>query len=456
MNKKAKKKQKPQPELSFKEGDLVGGKVKWHPMWPGIVEKVFITTDNKRKYTIRFFETGDCSDKCMSIKHFRDFNKQDKACNKKEFKAAYILCQQEYDKRFKEDKLFAKTEQERWGLYEPINHYETSVNEVEDKPLDSEETKKDEEAEAIDSAKTEIEVDQNHESTPNPIKLEQTSVSESSDPQEVPLPIVDQTKVIAGDEILEKPAGAIVKPSTSEKDADNSRPHKRIKRSARNIKTTISNSEENDGSYKVSIDIDRAPQGEPLTQLNSLKTEGENLILNPTRQQIIAKLEEKVAKKIKEKEARKEEVKAAKLSEKIIKNLRIVNKYLEKFLIASDRVSSPGNQTSLLEWNTAARNYQNKVFPVLDKCVKYSDKQYSNHEEISCEYRRSKDIIDSIITNLKAGRKNDQVSLEVKKKFKKCLRESKNRATTIEKLLSSNKFENPKNAMTERSTNDVK
>lgn len=99
MSKKSKKKQKKPDnalEANFKEGDLVGAKVKGHPLWPGYIEKVSFLS-NRRKYTVRFFGSNDTSQSCIQIKYFKDFTPQEKACSRKGFKDALMLCQEQYD-----------------------------------------------------------------------------------------------------------------------------------------------------------------------------------------------------------------------------------------------------------------------------------------------------------------------------------------------------------------------
>lgn len=99
MSKKSKKKQKKPDnalEANFKEGDLVGAKVKGHPLWPGYIEKVNFL-NNRRKYTVRFFGSNDTSQSCIQIKYFKDFTSQEKACSRKGFKDALMLCQEKYD-----------------------------------------------------------------------------------------------------------------------------------------------------------------------------------------------------------------------------------------------------------------------------------------------------------------------------------------------------------------------
>lgn len=96
MKKNNKKRQNKSSEVEYKEGDLVGAKVKGYPLWPGRVEKTEYV-NNKRRYTVRFFGTDDTSQTFMQIKHFRDFTNHEKACSSKGFKEALELCQKEYD-----------------------------------------------------------------------------------------------------------------------------------------------------------------------------------------------------------------------------------------------------------------------------------------------------------------------------------------------------------------------
>lgn len=362
MSKKTKKKPQ-QLEPVFEVGDLVGGKVRGWPLWPGFVESISYEK-NKPRYTLRFFQTDDHSDNCIEIKHFSDFTDKEKSCPRKGFKSAYSLCQARYEERLKS---------------------------VPKKP-----------------SKAKVKLESGESLAPDNLQLP-TDTLDLNDPKD--------KKGNALPEAGDTSEFNIVKlKQENEPKADN-------------IKSLVK--EENND-------------------------DDENVMLNPTREQIIAKLEEKVAKKIKEKEALKEELKAVKLSEKIINNLRVLNKHLEKFSLVSKVVSNPCIQSNLSNLDAAVRNYEFKVFPVLDKCVKHSDKKYCNAEDIYREYSRSKEIITTIITNLRAGRRREELSEDMKTRLKRCLKVTKEGDLAIDEVLSSNKTGNQKNAMIERKTNDAK
>lgn len=365
MSKKTKKKLQ-QLEPTFKVGDLVGGRVRGWPLWPGYVESVSFDK-NKPRYKLRFFETDETSENCVEIKHFDDFTAKEKSCLRKGFKAALSICQARHEER-----------------------------------LESEQKK------TSKQAKVKQEPDDTQNSTTIQASSEKLDANDA--------PVQEDMKV----------PNTVLEADTSSKPDVTSEQNNVLKPTA--IKSPIK--EENND-------------------------DDENVMLNPTREQIIAKLEEKVAKKIKEKEALKEELKAVKLSEKIIKNLRILNKHLEKFSLVSEVVSNPNNQSNLSNLDAAVRNYEFKVFPVLDKCVKHGDKKYCNAEDIYREYSRSKEIITTIITNLRAGRRREELPEEMKKRLKRCLKVTKEGDLAIDEVLSSNKSGHQKNAMIERKTNDA-
>lgn len=80
----------------FKEGDLVGAKVKGYPLWPGYIQKVDYI-NKKPRYEVRFFGTDDISRACIHIKPFKCFTAQEKACNRKGFSQALSICQEKYE-----------------------------------------------------------------------------------------------------------------------------------------------------------------------------------------------------------------------------------------------------------------------------------------------------------------------------------------------------------------------
>lgn len=123
MNKKSKKKQKKPdkaPEANFKVGDLVGAKVKGHPIWPGFIEEVN-NLNNKCKYTVRFFGSSETSQSCIEIKYFRDFTTKEIACSRKGFKEALLQCQERYDELRRTVKVEREHHQEDKGVLEEEN-----------------------------------------------------------------------------------------------------------------------------------------------------------------------------------------------------------------------------------------------------------------------------------------------------------------------------------------------
>jgi len=96
MGAKKKKVASRKTEANFKEGDLVGAKIKGYPLWPAIIERMDINNP-RRKFTIRFFGSDELYHSFTQIKLFKDFTPQERACARKGFKEALELCQKEYD-----------------------------------------------------------------------------------------------------------------------------------------------------------------------------------------------------------------------------------------------------------------------------------------------------------------------------------------------------------------------
>lgn len=90
------RKQDKSVSTSFKENDLVAAKVKGFAFWPAFIEKVELT-NNKPKYTVRFFGTNETSVTLASIKPFKDLTDKERTCKRPGFQEALSLCQERYD-----------------------------------------------------------------------------------------------------------------------------------------------------------------------------------------------------------------------------------------------------------------------------------------------------------------------------------------------------------------------
>lgn len=86
----------------YEVGDVVGGKVKGYPMWPGLIEK-YDVQGTRRRYTVRFFGSNDSSPYLMELKFFKDFTEKEKACKRPGFAEALKICEKYYRNNCMED-----------------------------------------------------------------------------------------------------------------------------------------------------------------------------------------------------------------------------------------------------------------------------------------------------------------------------------------------------------------
>lgn len=93
----------------FNKGDLIGAKVKGHPLWPGLIEKKELK-NNKISYVVRFFGTNETANRFINLKPFDEFTNSEKQCTRKGFREAFILCEEEYNLSVKKNKAQIKEE----------------------------------------------------------------------------------------------------------------------------------------------------------------------------------------------------------------------------------------------------------------------------------------------------------------------------------------------------------
>lgn len=453
MSKKTKKKQnKPNQgndnlkAIILKKNDLVGGRVKGYPLWPGYIEKVeFI--NNRPKYTIRFFGSNDTSRNCVEIKHFKDFTAREKSCLRKGFKEAYDACQEKYD-------LLVGTDPQE----------DQEKDEVQEEVKIKEEKKEDEKEEQKDGLR-------NLHAKKTVVKEEIKSKVEEDEENSTLLQ--KETKTLVTESLSSVP-DSVKHPSHLDSEKKNhtgkrkaSQAEKKsheplLKRMKRDVKNqdlqTCANETGKTGAAAAKHSGLRASPKKRSDSLNlskskSPKYEGENVMVE-SKERTIAKLLDKVNKKIKEKEDRKVKLKEIKRAKKASEKLEPTIRNLNQFSKDLNKYSAVKNDDTLGEdWDRLFQKYKT-VLRVLDKCFEY-DYFTDNQRKMSnqSEYRKCHEILEMIVKNLKEAQKDPNLPSNLKKNFKACLKLMKDH-----KCIKRFKNEFPKeqkNAMIERNDNET-
>lgn len=438
MSKKAKKKQikstSTSAENQFKQGDLVGGKVKGHPLWPGQIEKLDFV-NGRPKYTIRFFGSNDTSRNCIQVKLFKDFTKQEKTRTTKGFKEAYSICQKEYD---------------------ALNSTKKEEDEVEPKDVEENNLEDDDEVacpdfEIVIKKEKATKREENEENSKlSPKEAKRKTLTDPSAP--VPELVSSPTLNVKDEE--KTPAGR-TKNSQARKKSDGSS----VKRIKRDTKTRDLLADPVEcGKVEKPVHANQKVSARKKSnivqhQTKSPKSEGENVMIE-SKERTIAKLMDKVNKKIKEKEDRKVKMKEIKRAKKASEKLEPSTKILFQVSQELKKYSSLTISNHLLrqEWNKIFQKY-NKVLPILDKCFEYDYFMDNQRRKINqSEYRKCHETLEKVVKNLREAQKNEHIPANMKKNFKECLKVLKTHKC-IKRF--KNEFPNQKNAMIERNDNEA-
>lgn len=401
-------------KVIFKEGDLVGAKIKGHPLWPGRIETVheLANLNGKRKYTVRFFGSDDTSQSSIQIKLFEAFTDQEKACSRRGFKEALLLCQQEYDLLLSQSLIKATSK------------------DVDEHAKEVEEDKISDYQSACSSPELKINTD----------PIEEPAILEKS--------TANRGKRKANEKPKEKPAkrSRLEPPNTNNQSSCESAPIS-IKSEPPAVTSTTTT------SNKQSTIEDAQSGGDVITADGNSKKpadqDGENVKKHSEtlRKLTLAKLQEKVKRKIKEKEDLKIELRERRSHTYYAPKLVLINKKLKHISSLANRFSrtTKFGKSDLQQWNSAVRIYQT-LSTRLTKCVNFFNR---NNMKLSPECRDCHETLVSIVTNVKRAQNDDEIASSTKKELKRIIKLMKN-SDLIDFI-----NDDMKNAMTERKENDA-
>lgn len=390
--KKRQKKSTPKQSFDFKVGDLVGAKVKGHPVWPGIIDAVEIVANNRKKYNVRFFGTNDTSKNIIELKPFKDFTDKERSCGKKGFAEALALCQERYNS---------------------IKHDDKEVGDDENANNDRPPTERGE----------------NQKSIPPSAPLVTSTTSLNQDEPMDTLSSGLKEEVSAHEHNCEITS---LPPSTSPEHTNNDVEEPSNKWSLNDLKK------------------------EPVAQVNLLNPEEENVMQSSNRETTLAKLQEKLKLKMEIKEACKRKKMRKRLEEKASKKFPIIEANLLELSGVFKKLSKTNaNQADTTKWNVTVRKY-NSFLPVLETYIrKYFMTEYSKEFEESEERKQCYKILQQIVADLRKTKKNKVLPAKMNDEVKKMLKNMRNHQILRDFICEPINIENSKNAMTERKENDT-